>query len=322
MNRKLTSRLIGLSGIVVSALCIWLLNKSINFDQTWLVIQEVNPLFVPALMGIYLLTFPLRSLRWRYMMHTFSIPHDGVFIQSLFIGFAGNNVLPARGGELLRMETFSRRTGVSRTASLSSILLEKVMDVFVLMILLIAAFIGMRQASPLVEKTIYLMVPLVLGTMAVLTVIGLRGDRIAGYFVHKPGRIQQTAGKMLGQVHASLAFIHSGRHLLTIAVLSALIWSLEVGLYVVGLRAIGIEQALLLVAITGLVLVNFSILVPSSPGYIGVFHAALVLALSLFGIPQEAALAAAVLIHASQVLPVTAIGLTVGARYIFGKKSS
>ncbi|MFN9800135.1 MAG: lysylphosphatidylglycerol synthase transmembrane domain-containing protein, partial [Bacteroidota bacterium] len=156
MNRKITSRLIGLSGIIVSVLCIWLLSKSIDFRQTWRVIQEVNPLFIPALMGIYLLTFPLRSIRWRYMMHSFSIPHDGIFIQSLFIGFAGNNVLPARGGELLRMETFSRRTGVSRTASLSSILLEKVMDVFVLMILLIAGFMGMRQASPLVEKTIWL----------------------------------------------------------------------------------------------------------------------------------------------------------------------
>lgn len=316
MKGRLASRLIGVAGILISVVSIWLLSRSIDFAQTWEVIRKINPLFVPVLMGVYLLTFPLRSLRWRYMMKSLRIPHEGLFIQTLFIGFAGNNLLPARGGELLRMEAFSRRSGVSRTVALSSILLEKVMDVIFLMILLIAGFLGMRQSSALVEKTVYFMVPAIVTVAAILTAIGLWGNRIAEYFSRKPNKLSQSCARILSQVHASLAFIHSGRDLLAITGLSALIWSLEVSVYIFGLSAIGVEHALVLVAIIGLVLVNFSILVPSSPGYIGVFHAALVLAVSIFGISKEKGLAAAVLIHASQVLPVTILGLVFGAKYI------
>ena len=322
MKSKTTTRLIGLVGILISVACIALLGRSIDFSKTWEVIRQVNPLMVLAMMAIYLLTFPLRSMRWRIMMKSFNVPHDGVFIQSLFIGFAGNNLLPARGGELLRMEAFSRKTGISRTTSLSSILIEKVMDVIILLSILVGAFIAMRETSEVIKKTMYIMVPATLAVLLVIVVVAIWGARLAAWFSAKPNKLFQTAGRLLANVHSSLNFARSGGSLLRIFLLSALIWSIEVSLYAVGLRAIGVEYALLMVSMTALVLVNFSILVPSSPGYIGVFHAALVLALAIFKIPSESALAAAVLIHASQILPVTVLGLVFGAKYIVSAKNT
>ncbi|MFO0361930.1 MAG: lysylphosphatidylglycerol synthase domain-containing protein, partial [Flavobacteriales bacterium] len=68
MKSKTTTRLIGLVGILISVACIALLGRSIDFSKTWEVIRQVNPLMVVAMMAIYLLTFPLRSMRWRIMM--------------------------------------------------------------------------------------------------------------------------------------------------------------------------------------------------------------------------------------------------------------
>jgi hypothetical protein len=60
---------------------------------------------------------------------------------------------------------------------------------------------------------------------------------------------------------------------------------------------------------TCLAVVSFGSLVPSSPGYVGVFEAMMVLALALFRVPEEQALAAGVLIHVCQFVPVTLWGL-------------
>ena len=52
----------------------------------------------------------------------------------------------------------------------------------------------------------------------------------------------------------------------------------------------------------------FGIAVPSSPGFVGVFEAAIVVGLALYGIPQDRALAYALTYHAATFLPITAAG--------------
>ncbi len=57
-----------------------------------------------------------------------------------------------------------------------------------------------------------------------------------------------------------------------------------------------------------LAFVGVGISVPSAPGYVGVFHAAATAALEVFGVARSAALAYAVLYHASAVVPLTIVG--------------
>jgi len=318
MKSKIARRIMLAVGIAVSVVCIILLGRHIDFSKSMDVIRGVHPLMFVAVMAIYLLTFPLRSLRWKLMMESFGVHQKGIFIQSLFIGFAGNNVLPARGGELLRMQTFSRRTGIGHGTSLTSILLEKVFDVFILMLFLVAAFMGMRKNIPLLRNTVYFIVPATFVVVGAIAILSKYGQEIIQWFQARNDRFSVFTARLLKSVYGALHFVRSGAGMLKILLLSLLIWSMEVGVYAVGLRAIGIEHALLLVSMTGLVMVNFSILIPSSPGYIGVYQAAFVLALAMFNIPNADALAASILIHAGQFIPVSLLGLIFGARYMMG----
>lgn len=75
-------------------------------------------------------------------------------------------------------------------------------------------------------------------------------------------------------------------------------------------------------ACTVLGIVNLGILIPSSPGYVGVFHSCVVLSLGIFGVPTGEALAYAIVIHLAQYLPVTLIGLGIFAKFGFSPRNS
>ena len=57
-----------------------------------------------------------------------------------------------------------------------------------------------------------------------------------------------------------------------------------------------------------LAFVGLGISIPSAPGYVGVFHFFAALAVGIFGVPQSAAVGYALVLHASQIVPVTLIG--------------
>jgi hypothetical protein len=57
-----------------------------------------------------------------------------------------------------------------------------------------------------------------------------------------------------------------------------------------------------------LAFVGLGVSIPSAPGYVGVFHAAAVIAVGLFGVPRPAAVGYALLFHASQIVPITLVG--------------
>lgn len=82
----------------------------------------------------------------------------------------------------------------------------------------------------------------------------------------------------------------------------------------VGLQAFGLEGGLEVAFLT-LAFVNLSILIPSAPGYVGVFQGATILAFGAFGLSEEVALSYSVVVHALQYVSVTVIGLAVLATY-------
>jgi uncharacterized protein (TIRG00374 family) len=61
------------------------------------------------------------------------------------IGYMGNNVYPARAGEVIRAYVLRRREGVSISASLATIIVERVFDGLVM---LIFVFVGLPFTCP------------------------------------------------------------------------------------------------------------------------------------------------------------------------------
>ena len=91
-------------------------------------------------------------------------------------------------------------------------------------------------------------------------------------------------------------------------VFSILSWIAEGGTYYV----IGLAFDLNLpvyVAVVTLAIVNFGILIPAGPGYVGTFEFFCVSALSLVSVDKSVALSYALVLHAVLFLPITVIGM-------------
>ncbi|HSR15668.1 MAG TPA: lysylphosphatidylglycerol synthase transmembrane domain-containing protein, partial [Gemmatimonadales bacterium] len=113
---------------------------------------------------------------------------------------------------------------------------------------------------------------------------------------------------LLEGIRAGLAALRSPSRLAAVVIWSVVIWTVNALSFLALFRAFGIEGGLAAAVLVQSAIV-FGIAVPSSPGYVGVFEAAVVVALALFAVPQDQALAYAVTYHATTFLPIVLLGL-------------
>jgi len=92
-----------------------------------------------------------------------------------------------------------------------------------------------------------------------------------------------------------------------VAITSVAIWLVTILLFYFGQQAFRLRAPLWSAALVT-ALTNLGMVVPSSPGYVGVFHYLVVLALGAYGVEREVALGFAVVIHLAEILPLGAMG--------------
>jgi uncharacterized membrane protein YbhN (UPF0104 family) len=197
-----------------------------------------------------------------------------------------NNLLPARAGEAIRVVQLHRHRGYPPGALIAAQLAEKAIEAVSLGLVCGAlALLPGANRTPL----------LIAGGLATAAVTALSLIR---------GREPAAAGKFL----QALRTLHAER-----SWIRSLGWALladanDLLLVALCLRALGIDAP---PSVWALVLlgINFAILLPSTPGQIGVLEAGAVLALSSAGIPAAPAAAFAVVYHAVHLVPSTALGL-------------
>lgn len=308
-GKKLITFLVGLS---ISLFAIYFIFKKIDVSTSIDALNIVSLSTAFSLMGIYLLGFLFRTFRWKLMLSQYSLTF-GTLLKSIVVGYAGNNFLPARGGELLRMEFFSRTGKVNRSVSLSSVLTEKILDGLSLLFVLIGV-VWVSDADLLqidwFHSLFILANALFLGAVSFLIVLKVLGNRLLTPLKEKGG-IFQKIGLVLTGVLDSLQFLRFNIRSGIIIALGIGVWLVEGSMFGLAFSELGLPVSPILTGYLTLVVVNFGILVPSSPGYVGVFQAMTILALSLFQVSEEKALSASLLIHACQFFPITLWGLLI-----------
>jgi uncharacterized membrane protein YbhN (UPF0104 family) len=244
------------------------------------------------------LTLTLRGWRWHRVLRYARIPHRlrDAFGLTL-VGYMGNNVLPARGGELLKIGLLSARTTARRREILGTVLVERLLDTAVLATLFAAlTWAGVKgSASGWGTATL---------AAAVLCAAALG---LAVYLrLRRGGRFERFAAVIRPVAAASKLFTRpEGARL---GLLSLVIWCLEGVTFMCIARSIEIRLAPLS-AIAVVVLASLAAAIPAAPGYLGTFDAAVVVGLHAAGI--EGGDAAGVLLLARVVffVPVTIVGL-------------
>lgn len=295
-------------GLAFSVACIWLIASRVN-------LPEIMPKIARfGLVG--LLTFGalhggaqiLRAIRLWMLAGPASNLSIGGAIRAIFVGYAANNLVPLRVGEVVKASVLSRLSVYKLPQTLGLVALERVMDGLILVGLLLVGLAGLPDSSKElagVRKMAGVMT-IVFGAALVglLLIIGLR-RRIETWLQGRRPVVVSTALVRLLGVLSRLADMWL---VLRLVAVGLAIWFLEVSVFWLAARWIGLD-----VGLAGALLCQgvaaLGIAVPSAPGNLGVFEAAVVVAVVVLGGDEQAGLAMGVAIHAAHWLLDTTIGL-------------
>lgn len=303
--------------LIVSVLILFALLKRFDLQGTLEFVHQARP--GRLLLGVVLmvLAYLLRGARWRIWERSLSFWDS---LRLILIGFMGNNVLPARLGEILRAHCTAAKTvddDRGRTAVLASIAAERVLDGLIL-----AAFGLVSISLVSIDRRLewaLLLVSIAFAGLGTVLVLGVRAhSRIRAFIAaaHRkfPGHMTAFAREKVTHFLDGLLSLGTPRRLAGAVTLTTLIWSIEVGVcYFMG-TAVWSGMSLR-AAVLFLVVVNFASLAPFTIGGIGTIEAIAPLYLISGGVPPSAALAVVLLQHASQYLFTTVTG---GVLYFSG----
>ncbi len=297
-------------GLVISALFLYLALRNVRFDEIRRALGQVDLALLMLAALIFLVSFSVRAVRWRYILRP--VARIGLLpvFSLLSIGFMANNVLPARLGELVRAYFLSKKTGIRKSLSLATIILERLSDFAALLLsaLLVTVFFDMPAAVEhigIVAGLVFLFFILLLILIHVRTaaVRHLISILLSPLGDARSKSVMERADAFI----QGLRIIKTGRGILWTFALSLFVWGLWTVALHVTLRAFHIDvplSARLLI----LAVVNLGALIPSSPGYVGPYHYLCWVCLSVYGVEKSLAFSFAMVLHALWYVPLTCLG--------------
>ena len=304
------------AGYALSATCLAILGFYVDWSAFVVHLRNVRPFPVVLATMLIGLTYFLFALRWRLLLSfqpRLSLLETASY---LMLGYLGNLMLPMRAGDATRVFLVRNAYGHGAARALSSVLLERLLDVIaVLLVGAAVAFVAKLPDAVLLALRISAAVAAI--AMLVFGWIGVRPD-VATTRAEKlmrplgPDRARAFAAHVR-QFGDALAIILptdrvSAFRLVAVVVLTALGWGAFGAAMVLCTAALGVEPAvaagLLLMVVT-----NLGSAIPSSPGSLGVYHALAVVALSAWPIGLDAALSVATVSHAVVIVVQLLLGL-------------
>ena len=309
----------GLIGVVISVALLWWTLRGESFAEIWTVLRESNlTLFVLAAV-VATLTFPMRAWRWRYILEPTAgrLPF-GPLWRATAIGMMVNNVSPARAGELARAFVLSRETGRVRfTASLASLVVDRVFDALVVLLLLLVVVSlpqfpsGATVAGWSVARLLLVGALVAIGALAVLVFAALYPERLARLWERTLGsiapRFMERGRDILLSFGSGLGVLRDPRRSAIVFAWALAQWLVNGASFWIAFRAVGI-RAPFSAALFLQSLLAAAVAAPSAPGFFGVFEASTKVALSVYGIEDTLAVSYALGYHLLGWIPITAIG--------------
>ena len=297
-------------GLVISAAALVMALLGIDLRRVGETLTQAEYIYlIPA--GVGMLAYMVaRSVRWRLLLG------PEVSLTRCFwvtcIGYLVSNVLPFRLGDPARAVVIGRGGKISTAAALSTVVVERVLDMLMVVALLVGLtpFVsgaGSAVGLGLVAGGAALAASAVLLLMAFRPDLGRRAvRRVLGWVPRVDGERWVRA---LDGLFEGLAPLRSGRRGLALLAWSVVTWACVVGFYWAIVRAFLSRPPALaapfLVCVAGL-----GMAVPSSPGAVGVFHAAARYGLTVpFGVPTDQAVTVAFAVHTFQYVVGVLLGL-------------
>lgn len=293
---------VSLLGLVVSIVCVG--------GVVWWATRQEAPdlpsspgqlLTLAAAVAIYAVNTMMRAERWQQLLvHDGARPHRADSYALTVIGYTGNNVLPARAGDAVRVVLMAPRAETSRRTVLGTLLAERLLDIAVVVLLFLVVGGGVLHEVGGGDLEVVGIVAAVVAVAAAAGLIVLR----------RSPKMQEFVRPML-----SSTLNLRGRHGAEMLVLTIGIWVVETTVWMTVGAAVGFDMSLL----EGLYLVALAsvfALIPSGPAYAGTQDSAVVIGVKAIGGSSSMALSYLLMLRFALVIPITVAGFALlAARY-------
>ena len=307
-----------LVSVLAIALFWWFLGHA-NLADVWVQVRRARLDLLLAGFGMVVLSYVVRAYRWQYLLDPIGPTRFRTVFRTTVIGFAALGVLPARAGDLLRPYLLAKREGLSMSATLATIVMERVLDLITVLALLALYVWGLADPASLppplmraIGASAAVAGAVAVALMILMWVLATHPERI-GRLVFRAARVlpHAVADRLGGLAQTFSSGFAVAREPRALAL--ALAWSIPVWLAIAAEAwlvtiAFGIEmpfagtfllQALLVIGVA----------VPT-PGAVGSFHEAYRIGVAtFFGASNDAAVAAAIVTHAISYVPVVLVGV-------------
>jgi uncharacterized protein (TIRG00374 family) len=299
--------------LLVSAIFLWIALQGQDLTNVWETLTHANYLWIVPGILTYFLAVLARTWRWHYLLRSIK----PVSMRSLFpivtIGYMGNNIYPARAGEVLRSYVLKKRTGVPMSASLATVVVERLFDGVVMLLFVFVSLPKLESLPDWLRQVVLLGSVVFFTALVVFFVLAARPERAQVIYrwliqrllpIEFQGRVHGLADRFM----EGLSALRRERDVLMIFVTSLVIWLLETVKYWFVMHAFPFEVSFYaLMLMNGVV--NLATTIPASPGYVGTFDAPGIAILQAFGINKSIATGYTLVLHAALWLPITLLGL-------------
>lgn len=315
----------GVLGIVLSAALLYWTLREVSIVQVWSVLRQSSlPLFILSAV-VATLIFPMRAMRWRVILEPVAPDITfGALWRSTAIGMMVNNVIPARAGELARAYALTKEDRrVNFAAAFASLAVDRIFDAVVVVILLVIALfissfpVGTTIGGQPVNRAAALAAIVAAGALGALVAMALYPRLVLIIYDGTLGRMAPRFAarfrRHLDSFMSGLSALRSPSRFARILAWAFAMWLCNGLAFWLGFVAVGIDApfsaALFLMGV-----IAVGVALPSSPGFFGVFEAAALAGLSLYGVRGDLAVSWALGFHILSFLPITLIGLYYFAR--------
>jgi len=280
-------------GLAVGVVLLWLAFARTDITGLGRRLSQVQIPWLLLAIACYWAALAIRSWRWRIILSPVRrLPFLQVY-HGLIVGYAANNVLPARLGELLRADYLGRRSGVSRLSIIGTIVVERLFDVIVFVGFILAGLAALHgrpdsRIGPILHVVEVVGAGCVLLGLMLFALLRLRHKALPAAMAFLEHRLRSLA---------------DGLHLVTgleevalLAAATAVVWTADSCSSWLLCRALGVDLGFLqLLLVMGMSCL--AALIPAAPANIGALQYALVLAFQLIGYGADVGFGLALLIQ-------------------------
>ena len=297
-------------GIALSAAAVIVLLKQVSAKELAQNLGRANPMWLVAACVLTVAAYWLRAWRWGEILAPEAKVPTGRLFATTMVGFLAINTLPARLGELVRAYALARSERIRTATVLGSVAIERIFDLAALVAfwalsLLFAPYPAWFRWSGYVTLGLSAAVTAALWLLHAghydTNSLAARLRRLA------PARLMAPLERPVASFSAGLRVLGRPSTIAFAGLITLIMWLVSGAIFVVVGFSMGLKLPLWSPLLLSFV-VCVAIMVPSSPGFIGVLEASCVAGLSLLGVDASRGLAFGVLYHITQLAPLVLVG--------------